>query len=161
MSIFDIFKKNKKDKKPALKPEKPKKKKKRVKSVIQKTKTGVSKKETKPERKKRKTEEKKPVSSSKKATGKVFRILKEPHVSEKATLLTDNNKYIFKVYPNANKSETKKAVEDLYGVKVKNVNVINVHRKKKILRNIEGYKSGYKKAIVTLEKGEKIEIIPR
>jgi len=90
-----------------------------------------------------------------------YKILKEPHISEKATVLTDRNKYIFKVYPQANKIEAKKAIENLYGVRVKDVNIINVHRKKRILRGIEGFKSGYKKAIVTLEKGEKIEIIPR
>jgi len=90
-----------------------------------------------------------------------YKILKEPHISEKATVLADRNKYIFKVYPQANKIEAKKAIENLYGVRVKDVNIINVHRKKRILRGIEGFKSGYKKAIVTLEKGEKIEIIPR
>jgi len=97
----------------------------------------------------------------KKALGDAYKVLKEPHISEKATVLADQNKYIFKIYSQANKIETKKAIENLYGVRVKDVNIINVHRKKRILRGIEGFKSGYKKAIVTLEKGEKIEIIPR
>lgn len=96
----------------------------------------------------------------KKDLREIYRILKEPHISEKATVLAEQNKYIFKVYPQANKIETKKAIENLYGVKVKDVNIINVHRKRRVLRGVEGFKTGYKKAIVTLEKGEKIEIIP-
>ncbi len=89
----------------------------------------------------------------------VYKILKEPHISEKATVLVDENKYIFKVYPTANKVEIKKAIERLYGVRVKDVNIINVHRKKRIVRGLEGFKTGYKKAIVTLEEGQKIEIL--
>jgi large subunit ribosomal protein L23 len=97
----------------------------------------------------------------KKDLREVYKILKEPHISEKATVLTDQNKYVFKIMPRANKVETKKAVENLYGVRVKDVNIINVHRKRRVLRGIEGFKTGYKKAIVTLEEGEKIEIVPR
>lgn len=96
----------------------------------------------------------------KKDLREIYRILKEPHVSEKATVLAKQNKYIFKVYPQANKIETEKAIENLYGVKVKDVNIINVHRKRRVLRGVEGFKTGYKKAIVTLEEGEKIEIMP-
>lgn len=97
----------------------------------------------------------------KKGLRDAYKILKEPHVSEKATVLTDQNQYIFKIFPRANKVETKKAIEDVYGVKVKNVNIINVHRKQRVLRGIKGFKPGYKKAIVTLKKGHKIEITPR
>ena len=97
----------------------------------------------------------------KKDLREVYKILKEPHISEKATVLTDQNKYVFKIMPRANKVETKKAVENLYGVRVKGVNIVNVHRKRKVLRGVEGFKTGYKKAIVTLEEGEKIEIVPR
>ncbi len=97
----------------------------------------------------------------KKDLREIYKILKEPHISEKATVLTDQNKYVFKIMPRANKVETKKAVENLYGVRVKDVNIINVHRKRKVLRGVEGFKTGYKKAIVTLKEGEKIEIVPR
>lgn len=97
----------------------------------------------------------------KKDLREIYKILKEPHISEKATVLTDQNKYVFKIMPRANKVETKKAVENLYGVRVKDVNIINVHRKRKVLRGVEGFKTGYKKAIVTLKEGEKIEIAPR
>lgn len=102
-----------------------------------------------------------PRAEKKKVLRDAYKILKEPHISEKATALTDQDKYVFKVYPQANKVETKKAIEDVYGVKVKDVNIINVHRKRKILRGVEGFKPGYKKAIVMLEEGEKIEITPR
>ena len=99
--------------------------------------------------------------AKKKDLRQIYKILKEPHISEKATVLTDQNKYVFKIMPRANKVETKKAVENLYGVRVKDVNIINVHRKRKVLRGVEGFKTGYKKAIVTLKEGEKIEIVPR
>jgi large subunit ribosomal protein L23 len=89
-----------------------------------------------------------------------YKILKEPHVSEKATVLNEQDKYVFKVYSEANKIETKKAIESLYGVRVKDVNIVNIPRKRKMFRGTEGFKSGYKKAIVTLEKGQKIEILP-
>jgi len=103
---------------------------------------------------------KRPPTRKKRLQG-VYGILKEPHISEKATFLTDQNKYVFKIHSQANKIKTKKAIESFYGVKVKNVNIINIHRKKRILRGIKGFKTGYKKAIVTLKKGEKIEITPR
>ena len=96
----------------------------------------------------------------KKTLGRIANILKAPHISEKAVELEKQNKYVFRVYPKANKIQAKKAIEDLYGVEVKNVNIINVPKKNKILQGIKGSKSGYKKAIVTLEKGQKIEILP-
>ena len=96
----------------------------------------------------------------KKKEGAAFRLLKEPHISEKATNLSEAGKYVFKVFPQANKSEIKKAVENIYGVAVKEVNIINIKTKKRILKGREGKKSGYKKAVVTLKKGHKIEILP-
>ena len=92
--------------------------------------------------------------------GEIYRILKEPHISEKATHLSDERKYTFKVYSKANKVEIAKAIGNLYGVKIKDVNIINIKSKKRTLRGLEGTKPGYKKAIVTLEQGEKIEIMP-
>ena len=96
----------------------------------------------------------------KKRLGETYKILREPCISEKATQLSDQNKYTFKVYPNANKTQIAKAIASLYGAKVKSINIINIKPKKRVLRGIEGTKAGYKKAIVTLEKGEKIEILP-
>lgn len=98
--------------------------------------------------------------SPKRRAGEIYRVLKEPHISEKSTQLFDDGKYTFKVFPWANKIEIKKAVSDLYGVRVDNVRIINIKAKSRTLKGHEGKKRGYKKAIVTLEKGEKIEILP-
>lgn len=88
-------------------------------------------------------------------------ILHSPHITEKATDATELNKYVFKVGPEANKIEVKKSVESTYGVDVKEVNIINIHRKKRrVGRNI-GWAKGYKKAIVTVKAGQKIEIMSR
>jgi len=118
-------------------------------------------KEKKPEIKKEapKVEPVKKVTPRKKA-GEIYKILKEPHISEKATYLSDQGKYTFKVFPQANKIQIKRAVTNLYGVRVKDVRIINIKPKKRILRGIEGTKGGHKKAIITLEQGEKIEILP-
>jgi large subunit ribosomal protein L23 len=118
-------------------------------------------KEKKPEVKKEvpKVEPVKKVTPRKKA-GEIYRILKEPHVSEKATYLSDQGKYTFKIFPQANKIQIKRAITNLYGVRVKDVKIINIKPKKRMLRGIEGTKGGHKKAIVTLEQGEKIEILP-
>jgi large subunit ribosomal protein L23 len=89
-----------------------------------------------------------------------YKILREPHISEKATYLAEANKYIFKVFDIANKIQIKTAVSELYGVRVRDVRIINIKSKSKKIRNVSGHKSGYKKAIVTLEKGQKIEILP-
>jgi large subunit ribosomal protein L23 len=89
-----------------------------------------------------------------------YQPLKEPHISEKATILSNSGKYVFRVYKHANKTEIKKAIANLYGVVVKDVKIINIKTKKRMLRGVKGGKHGYKKAIVTLEKGYKIEILP-
>lgn len=101
----------------------------------------------------------KPVSR-KKNIKEIYRILSEPHISEKATYLSDENKYVFKVFKTANKIQVKNAVESLYSVRVKGVNIINEKSKIRKIRNISGHKPGYKKAIVALERGYKIEILP-
>lgn len=106
-----------------------------------------------------KVESTKPISK-KRDPKNAHRFLREPHISEKATFLTDQNKYVFKVFKKANKIQIKNAVAGLYGVKVKSVSIINEKSKSRKLRNISGYKPGYKKAIITLEKGHKIEILP-
>jgi len=106
-----------------------------------------------------KTEPIKPVSKKKDLKG-IYRVLREPHVSEKSTYLSDQNKYVFKIFKTANKIQVKNAVTNLYGVRVKNVNIINEKSKSRKLKNILGQKPGYKKAIVTLERGYKIEILP-
>jgi len=100
-----------------------------------------------------------PVKESK--TGIAYKSLESPHVTEKSSLLIEENKYTFKVTPRSNKIEIKKAVEDLYGVNVVNVSIINVHRKKRRVGRKFGFKKGYKKAIVEIKEGQKIEIMSR
>jgi len=90
-----------------------------------------------------------------------YRILKTPHVTEKATDLTAQDQYAFRVFPEANKTELRKVIKDTYGVNAVSVKIINVHRKKKRLGKIQGMKPGYKKAIVRIKKGQKIELLPR
>ena len=100
----------------------------------------------------------------KKAVGKseiAFKVLRKPIVSEKGTILEKERKYIFKVFPKANKVEIKKAIDELYGTHVEKVNIIKVKRKKRRVGRTEGWKPGYKKAIVSLKKGEKIEVMSR
>ncbi len=88
-----------------------------------------------------------------------YKIIKHPIITEKATELNKENKYVFCVDKKANKHQIKKAIEEIYNVKVEKVFVINIKPKKRRYRFfIEGYKSGYKKAIVQLKEGEKIAI---
>jgi len=78
--------------------------------------------------------------------------------TEKSSGLLALNKYLFRVTKDANKIEIKRAVEDIYRVTVTKVNVINVRGKKKRLRYHEGRKADWKKALVTLKTGDKIDI---
>ncbi len=87
-----------------------------------------------------------------------YTIVKEPHISEKGTILSEKNKYVFRVYDRANKPEIKKAVEGIYGVNVLAVNVVRIPKKKRKLGRTEGFKKAYSKAIVTIKEGQKIEI---
>lgn len=85
-------------------------------------------------------------------------IILRPVISEKATRLVEENKYTFFVAPDANKLEIKRAIEELFRVKVLKVNTIRLKGKKKRLGRFEGRTSLRKKAIVTLRPGDKIEI---
>ena len=104
---------------------------------------------------------KKVLGVKKKKAGRAFAVLESPHITEKATILAEQNKYVFKVSPNSNKIEIKKAIEGLYGVDVIDVKIINMHRRRRRLGRQRGWKKGYKKAIVRIKKGQKIEIMPR
>lgn len=81
-----------------------------------------------------------------------------PIITEKSyRLANEENKYTFRVHPDANKIEIKNAVEKLFNVKVVKVNTINVKPKRKRLGKFEGRTSSWKKAIVTLKEGDRIE----
>lgn len=85
-------------------------------------------------------------------------VLRKPLITEKSTALIEENKYTFQVDPRANKTEIKQAVESIFKVKVEKVNTMNVRGRMKRVRNIRGRTPDTKKAIVTLKKGDKIEI---
>ncbi len=91
--------------------------------------------------------------------GESYRFLISPILTEKGTIAREEGKYFFKADKIANKIEIKKAIENIFGAKVKYVNIVNIPRKKRRFGRNQGFKAGYKKAIVTLEKGEKIEEI--
>jgi large subunit ribosomal protein L23 len=78
--------------------------------------------------------------------------------TEKGSNMLVNNKYLFQVAKDANKIQIKKAVEDIYKVKVNTVNLMNVKGKKRRVRYREGMTSSWKKAIVTLNPESKIEV---
>lgn len=85
-------------------------------------------------------------------------IIIEPLLTERAHYLRKENKYVFKVNPKANKIQIRKAVEDIFSVKVTAVNTLRQQGKKKVVRRIEGRKPEIKKAIVTLAKDQTIGI---
>lgn len=85
-------------------------------------------------------------------------ILIEPVLSEKATLMREERKYVFKVHPDANKFEIKEAVRRLFNVKVEACAVMNVYGKMKRVRYRAGRTSSWKKAIVKLAPGETIKV---
>ncbi len=78
--------------------------------------------------------------------------------TEKGTQMEPQRKYIFHVDKNSNKLEIKKAVEEIYKVKVHDVNTVLVPGKRKRVRQEIGYTVDWKKALVTLQEGEKIEV---
>lgn len=87
-------------------------------------------------------------------------LVRRPIVTEKATLLLEQNKYVFEVIPKATKPQIKAAIESLFEVKVTSVNTLNPPRKKRRVGKFVGYKAQYKKAIVTLAEGDSITLFP-
>lgn len=85
-------------------------------------------------------------------------IIIAPIITEKSAKAAEKNVYLFKVAKNANKIEIKKAIEEAFGVKVENVNTLNTKSKAKRVGKYTGTTKTYKKAIVTLKDGEKIEL---
>jgi large subunit ribosomal protein L23 len=81
-----------------------------------------------------------------------------PVVSEKSYSLIEDNKYSFRVHARAHKTQIRQAVEELFGVKVVSVNVLKVQPKPKRRGWTRGRRPGWKKAIVELREGDKIEI---
>ena len=81
-----------------------------------------------------------------------------PRVTEKATSLSEHNKIVFKVHKGANKQTIKKSIEKIFKVNVIKINTIYSKGKSKLVRGKITKKTGYKKAIVTLKKGQNIDL---
>tara|TARA_B100000579_G_scaffold236378_1_gene193865 strand:+ start:712 stop:1005 length:294 start_codon:yes stop_codon:yes gene_type:complete len=84
--------------------------------------------------------------------------IKSPVMTEKATILSEQNKTVFKVNKNANKKTIKKNIEKIFKVNVIKVNIINKKSKTKIKQGKLSTKTGYKKAVITLKKGQSIDL---
>ena len=89
---------------------------------------------------------------------RMYAIVRSPVITEKSTAASEHNKVTFRIPLDADKREVKLAVEGLFNVKVAAVNTIRVKGKTKRFRGSPGQRSDYKKAIVTLAEGSKIDV---
>lgn len=85
-------------------------------------------------------------------------LIKKTIVTEKSTRLNEIGQYVFMVERSATKNEVKKAVKEIYKVDAVAVNIVNRPAKRKRFRGLTGKQKGYKKAIVTLKEGQKIDL---
>lgn len=91
---------------------------------------------------------------------RILKVLLAPHVSEKATILAENdNQFVFKVAKDANKREIKKAVETLFEVEVDSVRTLNMKGKRKRFGLQEGRRPNWKKAYVSLKPGQDLDFV--
>jgi|SRR5271157_5300829 large subunit ribosomal protein L23 len=91
----------------------------------------------------------------------LYDVIRAPLVTEKSTMVSENNQVMFKVAMTATKPDIKEAVERLFNVKVLAVNTLIRKGKNKRFRGVKGQQSDFKKAIVTLEEGQTIDITSR
>ena len=89
---------------------------------------------------------------------KFYDLIKKPIITEKGTLLSNNSQIVFSIPMNANKTIIKQAVEKLFGVNVKKINIVISKGKTKRFKGKKGKRKDEKKAIISLEKGQKIDI---
>ena len=87
-----------------------------------------------------------------------YDVIVSPVITEKATMLSENNKVVFRVRKDATKPQIKEAVERLYDVKVVTVNTLVTKGKVKMFRGKRGQRSDVKKAVVTLAEGQSIDV---
>jgi len=91
----------------------------------------------------------------------LYDVIRAPLVTEKSTMVSESNQVVFKVAMSATKPDIKEAVERLFNVKVLAVNTLIRKGKLKRFRGVKGQQSDFKKAIVTLEEGQTIDITTR
>jgi large subunit ribosomal protein L23 len=89
---------------------------------------------------------------------KLYDVLVRPVITEKATRASEQSKVVFAISPTATKPQVKQAVETLFNVKVKKVNTINIAGKTKRFRGVEGKRDDLRKAVITLEAGQTIDV---
>ena len=87
-----------------------------------------------------------------------YDVIARPVITEKATAASEYHKVIFRVRPDVTKKQVKEAVEALFKVNVVSVNTLNVQGKKKVFRGQLGKRKDFKKAVVTLAKGQSIDL---
>ena len=88
---------------------------------------------------------------------KILKVLLGPIVSEKTTMASARNQYVFKVRTDSNKREIRAAVESMFGVKVETVTTSNVKGKKKVFKGKVGQRINWKKAVVKVSEGQMID----
>ena len=81
-----------------------------------------------------------------------------PVITEKATALSEFNKIVFKVHKGSSKNSIKKSIEKIFKVNVIKINTVNLRGKTKLVKGKKSKKPGYKKAIITLKKGQSIDL---
>ena len=91
----------------------------------------------------------------------LYDVIRAPVITEKTTLVSEHNQVVFKVATNSTKPDIKEAVERLFNVKVVAVNTLIRKGKVKRFRGVKGQQSDFKKAIVTLQEGQTIDITTR
>ena len=101
---------------------------------------------------------KKEIKKSSELPAKFYDLIKKPIITEKGTLLSNNSQIVFSIPMNANKTIIKQAVEKLFGVNVKKINIIISKGKTKRFKGKKGKRKNEKKAIISLEEGQKIDI---
>ena len=164
MGLFDRFKKPKTDK--AFQKEKSRQQTKHKKAKLKKKSEAEAKKKrfqavgTAAPTSGQKTEGKKKTAKKKTRTetGLAPKVLVKPIISEKSTSLTADNKYVFAVSKKSNKIEIKKAFKHLYGYQPLSINIINISGKQVRYGRSTGRTKNWKKAVITLKPGDKIDI---
>lgn len=135
---------------------------KKVKEAAKVTKDVVAEKKTEKKVVKPVEEKKKEVKTAvaeKEVTSKTaYKVLIRPLITEKSTYLQSGGTYVFEVSPSTTKTEIKKAVQALYKVKVKGIRIVNLQGKQVRFGRVQGRRKASKKAMVTLQKGQVIEL---
>lgn len=91
---------------------------------------------------------------------RLLKVILSPHISEKASVgIETRNEYVFEVVDTATKPEIKDAIEHLFNTKVKSVRIVNVRAKHKSFRGVDGAHKAWKKAYVTLQSDQKLDIM--